>query len=216
MRRFFVIFVFCYFTANAPARAASIVYDFIFSGFIETSISNANSGSRDTGLLVGQTISAFVSIVQTDNGTFGSASVGTDLSSLTFRRPSILSTSGESYSGLTSFSTNSQGLFSGSIGSGFGSFFTFSYSSSNPSLDVVTAPILVQSINRPGDSGSLNLTFHDSGASLSSSSFPGAPPSPVPLPPALPLFASALAALGFVALRQRRSTVIRSPAFIES
>jgi hypothetical protein len=64
--------------------------------------------------------------------------------------------------------------------------FTFAHVNGNPSSDTLTAQFFIAGINTADDTGTLDLTLRNT-----------------PLPPALPLFAFALLALGIVAYVRR-------------
>jgi hypothetical protein len=77
---------------------------------------------------------------------------------------------------------------------------SFVYNNGGLVGDSLIAQISVVSINQADDAGPLNLTLQPTSASVS----------PVPLPPALPMFASALLALGLAAyVRRKREPRVR-------
>jgi hypothetical protein len=68
--------------------------------------------------------------------------------------------------------------------------FTFTHVNGNPSSDTLTAQFLIAGVNTADDTGTLDLTLRST-----------------PLPPALPLFAFALLALGIVGYVRRNRDV---------
>jgi hypothetical protein len=179
--------------ATSPARAASL-YDFSFSGFIQTAVATSDAGPpRLFTSLDGLAFSALFSIHQSSSGTTGSATLSTDLSSISGNLVGSpnQSTSGVSYSGNAAFLSDTANNYFGSVGT---PSFDFFYSNGNPTSDFLIAQIGVHSIDRADDGGILNLTLQPTSASVS----------PVPLPPALPMFASALLAPGLAAYVKRK------------
>jgi hypothetical protein len=136
--------------------------------------------------MIGEPYSAFVQIQQTGASTTGTASLNVNVRGDFFLFTGPFVGSNQSFSGAT-YSGNA--LFSSSASGYAGSMpgFTFTHVNGNPSSDTLTAQFFVAGINRADDFGTLNLTL-----------------SPVPLPPALPLFAFALLALGIVGYVRRK------------
>jgi hypothetical protein len=209
MRKFTALALCCFCLAVSPARAASLLYDFSFSGFVVSALETGPSISSPIQIpsIIGQTFGESFLIAVTDSGTSGFGSLTTNISG--FILPVIppgfgvsLSNTGLSYVGNASLSFLSGGVASGSIGS-----LAFTYNLSNPLSDVLTAGIPILSAGRADAPGTINLTLEATFASSSVSA--------VPLPPALPLFVSALAALGLAALRQRRSVAPKLRRLVE-
>jgi hypothetical protein len=189
--------------ATSPARAASL-YDFSFSGFIQTAVATSDAGPppRLFTSLDGLAFSALFSIQQSSSGTTGSAKLYTDLSSI---RGHLVgspnqTTSGVTYSGNAMLLSDSANDYYGSILDSGSPVISFVYNDGGLVGDSLIAQISVVSINRADDAGPLNLTLQPTSASVS----------PVPLPPALPMFASALLALGLAAyVRRKREPRVR-------
>ena len=104
--------------ATSPARAASL-YDFSFSGFIQTAVATSDAGPppRLFTSLDGLAFSALFSIQQSSSGTTGSAKLYTDLSSI---RGHLVgspnqTTSGVTYSGNAMLLSDSANDYYGSI-----------------------------------------------------------------------------------------------------
>jgi hypothetical protein len=176
------------------ASAYSLFYNFTFSGFVETATAKTQLGTLpDT--LHGQPFGASFSIDPL-NAT-GFASLTTNLP---FTFPAgdpnlpIVTASGLSFSGPASLLSPGHNNFSGSVGS-----LTFLYIDGSPSSNILTANVTILAVHRADDSGSLSLTLQPTAASFSVS--------PVPLPPALPMFASALLILGIFGFVRRKKDV---------
>jgi hypothetical protein len=195
MRKFTALTVFCFCFVSSPAGAASFFLDFAFSGTVESAFETGPAIPSPIPIpsMVGQAFSESFFF----SGASGVASLVTNVPS-SFILPVIppsypvtLNYSGISFSGGAASLTLSGNNFSGSIGS-----LAFTYVNGNPSSDVLTAEIPILSAGQADAGGNINLTLEATSASISLS--------PVPLPPALPLFACALAALGIAAFRQRK------------
>jgi hypothetical protein len=173
------------FAATTPAFAASI-FDFSFSGVVTSAIESSNSGPpKSDPFMIGEPYTAFVQIQQAGASTTGTASLNVNVRGdfFLFTGPFVgsnQSSSGATYSGNALFSSSA----SGNAGSMPG--FTFAHVNGNPSSDTLTAQFFIAGINTADDTGTLDLTLRNT-----------------PLPPALPLFAFALLALGIVAYVRR-------------
>jgi hypothetical protein len=177
------------FTAIAgPAPAASI-FDFSSFGVVSSAIETAPSGPpKSDPFMIGEPYSAFVQIQQIGASTRGTASLNVDVRGdfFLFGAPVApnQSSSGATYSGNALFSSSASG-YTGSMPG-----FTFTHVNGNPSSDTLTAQFLIAGVNTADDTGTLDLTLRST-----------------PLPPALPLFASALLALGIFGFVRRNRDV---------
>jgi hypothetical protein len=188
-RRFLMLiaFVGLLLPAASPAKASSL-FSFDFSGFVQLAIATSNAGPpKLEASLDGQAFSASFLITKTGSATTGVGSLATNLSGF-FGNPN-LSPSGISFSGNAFLLSNPAHDFLGSVGP-----LSFLYINGSRFGDFLTVQIPIQSVDRADDSGTLDLVLKADKASLSVSSV-----SPVPLPPALPLFATALLMLGLFA-----------------
>jgi len=179
-------------SATSPARASSI-YSFSFSGVVELALATSVAGPpKLEGRLIGDPFVAHFSFEQGSTGTIGSGSLAIDLSAVSGHLYGNQGTSGKDYFGRSLLLSDSSGDFLGSVGS-----FSFVFVDGSPFRDVLTAQIPFHSIDRADDSGTLKLILDAKTASFSVSA--------VPLPPALPMFASALLALGVFACLRRKA-----------
>jgi hypothetical protein len=187
-----IVFVGLLLPAASPVKASSL-FSFDFSGFVEIAIATSNAGPpKLEASLDGQAFSASFLITKTGSATTGVGSLATNLSGF-FGNPN-LSSSGISFSGNALLLSNPANDFLGSVGP-----LSFLYINGSRLGDFLTVQIPIQSVDRADDSGTLDLVLKADKASLSVSSSV----SPVPLPPALPLFATALLMLGLFAFRAR-------------
>jgi hypothetical protein len=144
--------------------------------------------------MIGQPFSASFFFVVDNSGTSGFASLATNLNGFIFpqfppRVPIALSNSWIAFTGSGASLSLSGNSFSGSIGT-----LSFTYINGDPSSYILTSEIPILSAGRADAGGDIRLTLEATSASISLS--------PVPLPPALPLFVSALAILRFAAYRK--------------
>jgi hypothetical protein len=175
------------FTATAAPAFAASIFDFSFSGVVTSAIETANGTGppKPDPLMIGEPFSAFAQIQQIGASTTGTASLNVNVrGSFALLVSPNQSPSGATYSGNALFSSSASG-YSGSLPG-----FTFNHVNGNPPSDTLTAQFVIASINRADDSGSLDLTLRST-----------------PLPPALPLFAAALLALGIVGYVRRAKGV---------
>jgi hypothetical protein len=183
------------FTATAgPALAASI-FDFSFSGVVSSAIETAESGPPKSDLfMIGEPYSALVQIQRSGTSTTGTASLNVNVRGdfFLFGAPVApnQSSSGTTYSGNALFSSSASG-YAGSMPG-----FTFTHVNGNPSSDIFTAQFLIAGVNTADDTGTLDLTLRST-----------------PLPPALPLFAFSLLALGLFVRRNRDVTPAHGQAY---
>jgi hypothetical protein len=208
--RFFATLVFVVlstFCVTLPTSAASLFYDFSFSGVVQSAYETgpAIGTPIPENQFVGQAISEGFLFANNGSTNVGSAYVSTHLFGLILPLfvPN-LSSAGYSVGGIPATLSFAGDTFLGSVGSSnsVGSF-TFTYNAGNPSADVVTAQIPILSAGRADASGFINFSLETTSASFSVST--------VPLPSALPLFALcllALGAFGFVA-RKKSATLPR-------
>jgi hypothetical protein len=189
MKHLFLAALTSLFTATAgPALAASI-FDFSFSGIVSSAIETAASGPpKSDPLMIGEPYSAFVQIQQIGTSTRGTASLNVNVRGEFFLFGAPVapnqSSSGATYSGNALFSSSASG-YAGSMPG-----FTFTHVNGDPSSDTLTAQFLIAGVNTADDTGTLDLTLRST-----------------PLPPALPLFAFALLALGIFAFARRNRDV---------
>jgi hypothetical protein len=211
-RHWLFVTQFCFFlTLTAvPVEAASLFYGFDFSGVVETA--EGTSPPISLPSLVGQPFSAAFFIQKNSSGTFGFVDVATNLSD--FVIPVLppgtgftITTTGATFVGNASIVVAGAPNYSGSVG--FGAF-SFVYNNGNPSSDSAFASIPMKSVGRADSNGNVDLTMQVTSASYSVST--------VPLPPALPMFASALLALGLVGFfaRKKHGTAILGAAPVGS
>jgi hypothetical protein len=201
MRKFAIVLVasaFALLPLSPKASASSLFFDFSVSGTVESAIEvpfGAPGGPKVVTSMIGQSFNATLAWTQTNAGTTGSVSLTTDfpLSVVIPVYPPntpgvfVQTTSGVTIYGDGSLASSSTNEFTGSIGvSGFGLGPPLLFVYDNGS-GTVTARIGVHSIDHADDQGFLDLTLQANNAVSS-----------VPLPPALPMFASALLALGIV------------------
>jgi hypothetical protein len=178
------------FTATAAPAFAASIFDSSFSGVVTSAIESSNSGPpKSDPLMIGEPYSAFVQIQQTGASTTGTASLNVNVRGdfFLFTGPFVganQSSSGATYSGNALFSSSASG-YAGSMPG-----FTFTHVNGNPSSDTLTAQFFVAGINTADDTGTLDLTLRST-----------------PLPPALPLFALALLALGIFGYVRRAKDV---------
>jgi hypothetical protein len=175
------------FTATAAPAFAASIFDFSFSGVVSSAIESAESGPpKSDPFMIDEPYSAFVQIQQMGTSTTGTASLNVNVRGEFFLFGAPVapnqSSSGATYSGNALFSSSASG-YAGSMPG-----FTFTHVNGNPSSDTLTAQFLIAGVNTADDTGTLDLTLRST-----------------PLPPALPLFAFALLALGlFGYLRRNR------------
>jgi hypothetical protein len=175
-----------------PACAASI-FDSSFSGVVSSAIETADSGPpKSDPFMIGEPYSALVQIQQMGTSTTGTATLNVNVRGdfFLFGAPVApnQSSSGASYSGNALFSSSASG-YAGSMPG-----FTFTHVNGNPSSDTLTAQFLIAGVNTADDTGTLDLTLRST-----------------PLPPALPLFAFALLALGIFGYVWRNKDVSQAP-----
>src|ERR1700684_2006963 len=177
------------FAATAvPALAASI-FDSSFSGVVSSAIETADSGPpKSDPFMIGEPYSALVQIQQMGTSTTGTATLNVNVRGdfFLFGAPVApnQSSSGTTYSGNALFSSSASG-YAGSMPG-----FTFTHVNGNPSSDILTAQFLIAGVNTADDTGTLDLTLRST-----------------PLPPALPLFACAVLALGSIGYMWRNKDV---------
>jgi hypothetical protein len=181
-------------SAASTARASSLFYDFSFSGTVESAVEVPTFSSfpapKVITSMIGQPFTASFLITQTGSITTGVASLDTNFAGVTITPYSTLpgmvdqTSTGIRVYGDASLSSSSPSNFSGAIGA-------LSFVYANGSGNVLVAPIHVSSINEADDQGAFYLTLNTTVSS-------------VPLPPALPMFASALLALGIFGVYARR------------
>jgi hypothetical protein len=191
---FLAIWCFCIALFSASPSNAFSLLDYDFSGFVSsaTEVADGSGPPKTDSLMIGEPFSALVQIQQTGSSITGAATLDVNVlgSFFLLSGPPIVpfqSPSGAVYSGSATFINNGINT-AGSLNG-----FTFAFPDGNPSNGILTAQFVIASINRADDSGTLNLTL-----------------SAVPLPPSLPLFASALLALGFFGFVTRSKSAIQS------
>jgi hypothetical protein len=194
MRRLLLAALALLFTATAAPALAASIFGFSFSGVVTSAIETAESGPpKSDPLMIGEPFSAIVQIQQTGASTTGSASLNVSVRGdfFLFGAPVApnQSSSGATYSGNALFSSSASG-YAGSMPG-----FTFTHVNGNPSSDTLTAQFLIAGVNTADDTGTLDLTLRST-----------------PLPPALPLFAFALLALGIVGYVRRNRDVTPAQA----
>ena len=191
MRKFTALALCCFCFVTAPARAASLFYGFPFSGFVQSDVETGLAISSPTPVtsIVGQAFSDSFFIAEANSGISHFGSSATTLSG--FIKP-VFAPGFPGSPNNTGLSYLSGSNASGSIGS-----LAFIHDVSNPLSDGLTADIPIRSAERADPPAVVHLTLPTTAALHSLSS--------IPLPPALPLFISALAVLAFIALRQRIS-----------
>jgi hypothetical protein len=190
---------------STSARAGSLLYDYSFSGYVSSSTIDTNL-IKVSNSLVGQPFSAVFAIDPTDG--IGTASLTTNLP-FSFAAGSlsglpIATADGLTFSGPATFLSSPNGfIYSASVGE-IGGSFGFNIEAGNV-LDV--SNVIIVGYMRADNPGSLNLGLQANSVSFSTSV--------VPLPPALPMFASALLALGAVGFlarkRQKRESAVCLP-----
>jgi hypothetical protein len=193
---FLAVWCFCIALFSASPSNAFSLFDYNFSGFVSSAIENPtfnDSGpSKSDPLMVGEPFSASVQIQQTGSSITETAILDVNVLGSFFLVPSppvvpFQSPSGAIYSGSATFINNGINT-TGSLNG-----FTFTFPDGNPSKGILTAQFVITGIDRADDSGTLNLTL-----------------SAVPLPPALPMFASALLALVIFGVYARREQAPQS------
>jgi hypothetical protein len=194
MRRLLLAALALLFTATAAPALAASIFGFSFSGVVTSAIETAESGPpKSDPFMIGEPFSATVQIQQTGASTTGSASLNVNVRGdfFLFGAPVApnQSSSGATYSGNALFSSSASG-YAGSMPG-----FTFTHVNGNPSSDTLTAQFLIAGVNTADDTGTLDLTLRST-----------------PLPPALPLFAFALLALGIVGYVRRNRDVTPAQA----
>jgi hypothetical protein len=194
MRRLLLAALALLFTATAAPALAASIFGFSFSGVVTSAIETAESGPpKSDPFMIGEPFSATVQIQQTGASTTGSASLNVNVRGdfFLFGAPVApnQSSSGATYSGNALFSSSASG-YAGSMPG-----FTFTHVNGNPSSDTLTAQFLIAGVNTADDTGTLDLTLRST-----------------PLPPALPLFAFALLALGIIGYVRRNRDVTPAQA----
>jgi hypothetical protein len=188
--KLFVIILFSLAFSKEPANAASL-FSVEFFGSVSSAVATSLAGPpKASPALVGESFSAIVEVETGVPSPVGYAALSVNLSNTgDFLVPIPSQTeTGASYFGPSTFN--------GSSGSIPG--FTFIYTAGSPLSDILTAQILVDSVDRADDNGVLTLTLQTTQA------FGPNSVSPVPLPPSLPMFASALLVLGIFGFCARR------------
>jgi hypothetical protein len=204
MRKFVIVLVasvFALLPLSPKASASSLFYDFSVSGTVESAVEvpyGAPGGPRTITSMAGQSFNASLEWTQTNAGTTAAAVLTTDFPRSVVIPVYPLDTPGvfvQTASGVTIYGdgslASSTNEFTGLIGAsafGLGPQLLFDYANGSGTL---TANIFVKSIDHADDQGFLTLTLEAHTVS------------PVPLPPTLPMFASALLALGIVAVYAR-------------
>jgi hypothetical protein len=195
------------FSATNPANASSLSYDFFFTGTVQSAVevssffSSFPNTTKNITSIVGQPFTASFQMAPAGPVASGIATLQTDFPhNHIFITPVYVYSNpppgainqgptGISVYGGASFDSNSAYTYSGSVG-------PLSFTYDNGLGSVLLAPVHVSSVMEADDQGTLFLTLDTTSASLSVS--------PVPLPPALPMFAAALLALGIFGVYARR------------
>jgi hypothetical protein len=206
MRKLTLLALCCFCFVGSPATAASLFNGFSLSGFVLPAIetSPVPVSQMPTPWFIGQPIGEQFVFDVTDLGTTGFGALATNVPSTGFIVPASprslvsLSNTGTTFSGVSINSSPppSTRNFSGSVGT---SGFTYHHGSQSSDILAARRPIIL-SASPADDPPTANLSLKVVSSSVS----------PVPLPPAGPLFALALAALGIAAFRRWKSA--RMPA----
>jgi hypothetical protein len=173
---------------TSGAEASSLL-DAEFFGYVSSAVETSESGPpKSNPLIVGEPFSAIVEILSGNPSPIGYAALNVSISGVY-----VLTIPGQTSQGASYFGNASFNGYAGSIPG-----FSFTYVSGSPSSDVLTASFLVAGINRADDSGALTLTLQTTEVLGGVSA--------VPLPRALPMFASGLLALGVFGFLARKKS----------
>ena len=193
----------CFCSICSPVRAASLFNGFALPGFVSPAIgmTPVPVSRIPTPWFIGQPIGDQFVFDVTDLGTTGFGALSTTVPSSGFIVPATpgalvsLSNTGTILTGIdASLPPLTGNNFSGSVGTV--GFARAQGGQSSDILAVAKPPIIFLSAGSADDPPVSNLTLRPTISSY--------PVSSVPLPPALPLFGLALAALGIAGFRQRK------------
>jgi hypothetical protein len=177
-------------SSMTSAAEASSLFSAEFFGYVSSAVETSGSGPpKSNPLIVGEPFGAIVDILSGNPSPIVYAALNVSISGVY-----VFAIPGQTSQGASYFGNGSFNGYSGSIPG-----FSFTYVSGSPSSDILTASFLVAGINRADDSGTLALT-------LQTTEVFGGSVSAVPLPPALPLFASGLLALGLFGFVARKKS----------